>query len=201
MITPPPIFHTPVVLWSKLRVLTLSPFEEKGMACLRPILEVACNTLEELYLTNSTLGIDDQLPLAGLVDLSKLSRLRVFAIYPIIRCDEPGSTVIRDINTVLSTISASNTVTKLSFDFMICGEHPFGGCLDEDWEGIYDEVIRISSGKSLELDFYMALDKIMPEWEYYGEHELSKRIKGKATSLSGHPKIWTHFWNPSGAIQ
>jgi len=51
MITPPPRFHTPVVHWSKLRVLTLSPHEREEMACLQPILDAACNTLEELYLT------------------------------------------------------------------------------------------------------------------------------------------------------
>jgi hypothetical protein len=52
MITPPLMFHTPVVLWSKLRVLTLSPHEREEMACLRSILDAACNSLEELYLTN-----------------------------------------------------------------------------------------------------------------------------------------------------
>jgi hypothetical protein len=55
MITPPPRFNTPVVLWSKLRVLTLSPRDKEGMACLQPILDAACNTLEELYLTRYTI--------------------------------------------------------------------------------------------------------------------------------------------------
>ena len=53
MITPPPRFHTPVVLWSKLRVLALTLNEGEELACLRPILDVACTTLEELYLTAS----------------------------------------------------------------------------------------------------------------------------------------------------
>jgi hypothetical protein len=39
MITPPPRFHTPVVLWSKLRVLTLSPHEREDMILLPPILD------------------------------------------------------------------------------------------------------------------------------------------------------------------
>jgi hypothetical protein len=51
MIAPPPRFNTPVVLWSNLRVLTLAPHDKEGMACLQPILDAACNTLEELYLT------------------------------------------------------------------------------------------------------------------------------------------------------
>jgi hypothetical protein len=52
MITPSPRFHTPVVRWSKLRVLTLSPHESAEMALLRPILDAASTVLEELYLTN-----------------------------------------------------------------------------------------------------------------------------------------------------
>jgi hypothetical protein len=52
MITPPPGFNTPVVLWSKLRVLTLTPHEKEEIACLQPILDAACSTLEELYLTD-----------------------------------------------------------------------------------------------------------------------------------------------------
>lgn len=51
MISPPPRFSTPLVLWSSLRVLTLSPHEKKEMACLQSILDAACNTLEELFLT------------------------------------------------------------------------------------------------------------------------------------------------------
>jgi len=57
MVTPPPRFHTPVVLWSKLRVLTLSPHEREEMTLLQPILDEACNTLEELYLTNLYVGL------------------------------------------------------------------------------------------------------------------------------------------------
>jgi hypothetical protein len=56
MITPPSRFNTPVVLWSNLRILTTNPHEKEGMACLQPILDAACNTLEELYLTDSYLG-------------------------------------------------------------------------------------------------------------------------------------------------
>ena len=52
LLTPPPRFKTPVVLWSKLRVLTLTPHEKEEIACLQPILDAACFTLEELYLTD-----------------------------------------------------------------------------------------------------------------------------------------------------
>jgi hypothetical protein len=56
MITPPPRFKTPVVVWSNLRILTLSPHDKEGVACLQPILDAACNTLEELYLTSTDTG-------------------------------------------------------------------------------------------------------------------------------------------------
>jgi len=56
MITPPPRFNKPVVRWSKLRVLTLSPHEKEEMTCLQPILDTACHTLEELHLTRLHAG-------------------------------------------------------------------------------------------------------------------------------------------------
>jgi hypothetical protein len=56
MISPPPRFHTPVVLWSKLRVLQLSPHEREELAFFQPILDAARNTLEELHLTALNMG-------------------------------------------------------------------------------------------------------------------------------------------------
>jgi hypothetical protein len=56
MITPPPRFNITVVLWSSLCVLTLSPHDIDGMAFLQPILDAACNTLEELHLTGINMG-------------------------------------------------------------------------------------------------------------------------------------------------
>ena len=53
MLTPPPRFNTPVVLWSNLRVLTLAPRDKEGIACLQAILNAACNTVKELYLTGT----------------------------------------------------------------------------------------------------------------------------------------------------
>ena len=52
MITPPPKFSTAVAVWSKLRVLKLGPQEKEEVACVQPILDAACNTLEELCLFN-----------------------------------------------------------------------------------------------------------------------------------------------------
>jgi hypothetical protein len=59
-ITPPPRFHLGVVVWSKLRVLELCPYEKKEMGCLQPILDAACNTLEELHLTRMGWGTNSQ---------------------------------------------------------------------------------------------------------------------------------------------
>ena len=67
MIAPPPRFNTPVVLWSKLRVLTMAPRDKRGVACLQPILDAACNTMEELYL--SSLHVDQSR--CGLFDNTK----------------------------------------------------------------------------------------------------------------------------------
>ncbi|KIM39527.1 hypothetical protein M413DRAFT_74709 [Hebeloma cylindrosporum] len=198
MITPPPRFQTPVVLWSKLRVLTLCPHEANEMALLQPILDAACPTLEELFLTNLHVGPDKQLPLTGLVNLSRLSRLRVFSLYAKIKYDAPGSAVLRDINVVLGTIPVSNCITNLFFDLCILGEreHPLRGCLDEDWEGICNEAIRISFGKPLELDFEIVVSGKF-ERGRGKKNELYVSIMEKTTSLSDHPNICTHFWNPT----
>ena len=56
MIVPPLRFNTPVLLWSNLRVFTVAPYDKEGMACLQPILDAACNTLEELHLTSMTMS-------------------------------------------------------------------------------------------------------------------------------------------------
>ena len=53
IIAPPPMFNTPVVLLSNLRVLSLAP-NGQGMEYLQPILDAACNTLEELYIILSS---------------------------------------------------------------------------------------------------------------------------------------------------
>ena len=53
MITPPSRFSTPVALWSSLRILTVTPHNKRGLACLQPILDAACDTLEELYISNT----------------------------------------------------------------------------------------------------------------------------------------------------
>ncbi|KAF8799703.1 hypothetical protein BYT27DRAFT_7342791 [Phlegmacium glaucopus] len=201
MITPPSRFHTSVVFWSKLRVLKLCPREKKELACLQPILDVACNTLEELVSQQ-----EEQLPLSGLVNLRDLSYLHVFALYVIIKCDVPESAVVRDVNLVLNTIPTSNQVMNLSFYFSIRGEHPFGGCLEEDWVGLCDEIVRISAGKPLNLELETSAlphrfrcpfrEEESPN-PLPGQDELYDRIMERISSLSDHPNICTRFWHPA----
>ncbi|KAF8799721.1 hypothetical protein BYT27DRAFT_7245951 [Phlegmacium glaucopus] len=199
VITPPPRFHPAVVVWSKLRVLKLCPFEKEELPCLQPILDVACNTLEELYLTNlrAFSANDEQLSLSGLVNLRDLSCLHVFALYAIITCGVPESAVVRDVNLVLGTMPTSNKITDLSFCFTICGEHPFGGCLEEDWVGLCVEVVRISAGKPLNLKLETSVLSLRCPFLTPGEDELYERIKERISSLSNHPNICTRFWHPA----
>ncbi|KAF8799710.1 hypothetical protein BYT27DRAFT_7200934 [Phlegmacium glaucopus] len=195
MITPPSRFHTSVVVWSKLHILKLCPHDKQELACLQPILDLACNTLEELCLTNPQVWGkgEKQLPLSGLVNLRDLSCLHVFALKVIIQCDMPESAVVRDINLVLSTIPTSNQVTNLSFDFSIRGEHPFGGCLEEDWVGLCDEVVRISAGEPLDLSLETSMRPPRFQYPPPGQDELYERITERISSLSDHPNICTRF--------
>ncbi|KAF8799580.1 hypothetical protein BYT27DRAFT_7236317 [Phlegmacium glaucopus] len=190
-------FHTGVVVWSKLRVLKLCPHEEKEMARLQPILDIACNTLEELHLTRFAWGTNvKQLPLAGLVNLRDIPCLRVFALHAIIECDAQEFVVFRDIKLVLNTIPTSNKVTNLSFGFTIAGEHPFDGCFKEDWVGIWGEVVRISAGKPLELNLRTVVRP--PNFQYppHRQDELFERITEKIASLLNYPNIDTHYTHP-----
>jgi len=130
------------------------------------------------------------------VNLSNLSHLRVFALLASIRGNARKSTVLRDINIVLGRIPASNTVTNLFFDFTLSGKRPFRGCLDEDWAGLCNQIIRISAEKPLELDLQTgaANGSLYPT---KGAGELYASIKERTAVLSDYPKICTHFWDPT----
>ena len=129
------------------------------------------------------------------MNLSNVSHLHVFSLDTTIICqrDEPRFAVLHDINIVLGTIPKSNKLTRLGFNFDIIG-HTFRECLDQDWDGMYNEVIRISDGKPMEVE--LQIDTITPNVEA-GDAEEEKRlymcIMGKAGSLSDYPKICFHF--------
>ena len=140
------------------------------------------------------------------MNLSNLPNLQVFCLCIIINCKKPRKAprnaappeVLRDINIILGTIPVSNKITNLWFDFDIFGRKPFRGCLDQDWVGIFNEIIRISDGKHLELELKMGVDMWdILETEHPGQDDLFARIMEKATPLSDYPEICTHFWNPS----
>ena len=214
MITPSPKFSMAVVDWSKLRVLKLCPEEFIGMGCLQPILDAACNTLEELHLTNphatccpggmfslfistlisKELQIGGQLYLPGLVNLRHLPNLHVFAVYSVIRSDTPEPVVLRDIKLVLRTIPKANQVTKLSLDLIIyCGQF-FSECLEDDWNGMCDEFVRISAGKPLELNLEILITpRPMFPLAPLTRDQLYERIKEKIAPLSDYPNICTNF--------
>jgi hypothetical protein len=127
------------------------------------------------------------------VNLSNVSRLHVFSL-DISICDAPQFAVLHDISIVLGTIPESNRLTNLAFNFSIAGQRPFRGCLDQDWDGMYNEVIRISDGKPLEVELQMAIYMEIVEVR---DDEIYMYIMDKAGSLSDYPKICTHFWNPT----
>jgi hypothetical protein len=127
------------------------------------------------------------------VNLRKVSHLRVFSLYSIIKCKAPHFAVLHDINIVLGTIPESNKFTNLAFNFTILGRKPFRKCLDQDWDGMYNEVIRISDRKPLEVEIQMSLSLVYLEVDCPGQDELFKYIMDKAGSLSDYPNICTHF--------
>ena len=144
------------------------------------------------------------LPLAGLVNLSNLPNLQVFSLYTIINCRAPrrGQRIVptfaalQDINIVLGTIPDSNKITNLWLDFLTVGRRPFDKCLNQDWVEMFNEIIRISGGKPLELDLKFAVASGTLSSDA-GQDELYIRIMEKAAFLSDYPNICIHWWNPT----
>ena len=141
------------------------------------------------------------------MNLSNLTNLHVFCLFAFVNCKPSRKrkaprnvspfAVLHYINTVLGTIPEFNRVANLWFDFTIFGDRrPFRGCLDQDWVGMFNEVIRISRGKPLELELQMVVSDGL-EAEHPGEDELYKSIMENAASLSDYPKFCTHLWNPT----
>ena len=133
------------------------------------------------------------------MDLRHISNLRIFAIYAIIKCSAKDTAVLRDINIVLSTIPRANQVTQLSLDFTIYGDHPFDGCLEDDWVGMCDAVACISAGKPLALKLQMSISPTNYQYPPPGRElgdELYERIKEKIASLSDYPSICTYLCHP-----
>ena len=149
-----------------------------------------------------------QVSFAELVDLSKIPNLHVFSLAATVNCKKsrkgprnaPPFAALHDINIVLGTIPESNRVTNLWFDISMLGrrgQRPFLGCLNQDWDGMFNEIIRIGGGKPLELELQMSASMGFLEPDHPEQNELYVGIMDKAALLSNHPKICAHFWNPT----
>ena len=143
------------------------------------------------------------LPLAGLVNLSNLPNLQVFSLFTVVNCEAipwnvppnaPSFGALHDINIILRTIPESNRITNLWFDFLIIGRPPFDKSLNQDWIGMFNEIIRIGGGKPLELEIMLLVTVSSIST---GAEEFYMRIMEKAAFLSGCPNICTHWWNPT----
>lgn len=136
------------------------------------------------------------------MNLSNLPNLQLFSLCAIVNCKAPWNApwnappfaVLHDINIVLGTIPKFNTVTNFFFGFEIVGGRPFEGCLDQDWVGLFNEVIRIADGNPLELDLQLMVTR---GDEHPSQDELYMYITEKAALLSTHLNICTHWWNPT----
>ncbi|KAJ3516655.1 hypothetical protein NLJ89_g995 [Agrocybe chaxingu] len=196
---PPPSLE-PLVDLSNLRILKACPHEKEDMACVQPILDIASETLEELYLTTlSTSDTPDerrQFPLAKLVNLKSLNKLRTFEIYVIINAKSKQHVVLRDLISVLRTFPASNSVQRFMLHVSIYGSKPFKGCLDEDWDGVCEEVVRISADKPMEFHLYSAVETNSISAKTTGDAALYQKIEDRVkVALAEHEHISFHPLN------
>ncbi|KAJ3504526.1 hypothetical protein NLJ89_g7887 [Agrocybe chaxingu] len=143
----------PIVDWCQCKILEASPHERSDMSCVQRILKLTSHTLEEFYLTTySVSNIPEekrQFPLKTLVNLELMSNLRIFRIYAAINCRGKQHTVLDDISAVLSSMPSPNRLQCFFLRVSIYGGKSFKDCLDEDWEGLCIQVVRVSGGRSL----------------------------------------------------
>ncbi|KAJ3504527.1 hypothetical protein NLJ89_g7888 [Agrocybe chaxingu] len=188
----------PIVDWSECKILETSPHERSDMSCVQPILKLTSHTLEELYLTiPSVSDIPDekrQFPLKTLVDLELMSNLRIFHIYAGINCRGKQHTVLDDISKVLSSIPSPNRFQCFSLRVSIYGRKPFKGCLDEDWEGLCTQVVRVSGGRSLSFRVVAFINDHKLDDRFPGDDILYASLEEKVEqSLSPYRNIKFHF--------
>ena len=72
-----------------------------------------------------------------------------------------------------------------------------GNGLNQDWDGMFHEIIRIGGGKPLELDLELSASMGTLEDEHPEQNELYISVMEKAELLSDYPNICTHWWNPN----
>ncbi|KAJ3515596.1 hypothetical protein NLJ89_g1662 [Agrocybe chaxingu] len=179
---------------SNLRILKASPHEPEDMKCLQPILDMTSETLEELYLTNFSVGgrIQDGklIPLQKLVNLKSVKKLCKIGMLPLIDCKTKKVTILSDLCAVLNTMPDSNAIHTVIFEVGIIGKQPFKACLDQDWDGLCQQLVRISAGKALKFSLFTSVyadgfDAVKP-----GSARLYEKIDEKIrNALADHPRI------------
>jgi len=92
---------------------------------------------------------------------------------------------LHNFNSILSTIPKANQLTQLSFRFTVYGRRHFSRCLEQDWVGMCDEVVRVSAGKPLEL----YLERTYSMLRGRPAEEVFNRIEENVASLSDYPNI------------
>jgi hypothetical protein len=137
------------------------------------------------------------------VNFSNLPNLQVFSLYTIANCETlpiegrnvplnpPSFAALHNINIILGTIPEFNKMTNLRFDFFIMG---LPECLNQNWVGMFNEIIRIGGGKPLELELMLTVSFSSTPT---GAEEFYMRIMEKAALVSDCSNICTHWWNPT----
>ncbi|KAJ3501875.1 hypothetical protein NLJ89_g9143 [Agrocybe chaxingu] len=175
----------PVVHWSNLLILHVSPHERKTMALVQRILDMTSNTLEQLFLT--VLGFSDmpeekrQFPLSPILNLQAMGSLHVFEIFAVINCKAKKHTVLKDLGTTLDSLPRSNSLEVFSLELEIFGKKPYQGCVDEDWEELCHKVVLVSGGKPLVFNLDSGV-YCSPSYEPKGTKELYDTIENRFSS-------------------
>jgi hypothetical protein len=165
----------PVASLSALRVLSLVPEHEEDMALAQPILDVAHDSLEELYLqdttddsgksclldrttlTNSYADYDfKQLLLANLLNFQRLSHLRLVDLRCTVYDSDPnGAQVVHDMQVMLSRLPVSNSLATFKYRVQVFGRPPYTIAMLQSWQGLAKEVIRVAGARPFRLSLEM----------------------------------------------
>ncbi|KAJ3506133.1 hypothetical protein NLJ89_g7037 [Agrocybe chaxingu] len=202
LLRPPNLTTGPTFDWTSLRVLKVSPHEHNDMVHVQPILNATSETLEKLLFLFLSIN-KKQLPLKNLVNLEATKKLRAISIRVIINCKTKNTSVLHDLHDVLGTIPQNNIVKTIALELMVYGKQPFKVCLDQDWDGLCREVVRISASKPLDFHLYTCAEPDSFD-EAPGSARLYQRLEEKILSafsdqlhIAFHPLNNISLWQPS----
>ena len=103
------------------------------------------------------------------MNLGNLPNLHAVSLYTLVNCIVSRNVPFAALHDINSTIPGSNRLTNLSFEIELVGRCPFHGCLDQDWAGLFNEIIRIGGGRPLELELQMTVTAGDFEIEHPGQ--------------------------------